>query len=583
MSIKMVNFYELVKSICRQSSHAKTFLNLLNTSSNYDMNLVLHVLKDVIVNCGDKVELYKDCLDKQLQFMVANPAEVIILVKIFNNDYKEEKKKLIFETQIHRERDITLSFLDCRSIAEHMALFVFTPDRIKKVGDRTYYIKSRYRWKETVITKGSNMLLDKYSKYFMYQDFKIVNGDRETKMNTPANWKVAYEACKLLIENDDNFLNRLYDECKGKVYFKNGYYDFKTKEFVSGNHNTMVHLNFDYNIKVDKEAREKIFTDILDPFFTILEDCPNRDVRIQYRDLFLNRMCLALSGLGSNKEPIFYIGERNGGKGAITKLLLGAFGDQNGYAQVFDLTTLRVNPNEDILRFMSSWSEFQFRRLAISNESPEKNNQCVLDGNKLKKIFSGEDKIQYRKLYHEPQTAVVNATMLGFMNKSPLINIADAEEKIIKMDLNTIYYDDERTKKERTGFHYIKVDKEKGAYCQDPKVHEEFIRIIMENFETNIAIPQDVIDERDEEMVDITEVIREKFDNIYARTGSDEGYFLSYEDINNIINKDEKINAKRLVNLFKDAFGKDNVSPNKDRMKQKRGIWGISVNENQEF
>lgn len=570
--------YELLKSICRESPESIAFLQKINTSKEYDSDIILRILKSVIIECGDDIDLYQEALFEESQFLQNNEAELSMIKSIFDTDNVQLKNKLIFDTKLHKESHCNITFSSYCDMAKHLNHFVFTKDKIV-FSSGSYFIKGPYCWEEVIAGKTYNGLSDEYLRYIMQQDYKIQKNDKIQHFDNPGLWESLFKAARLLIHKDKKFKFNLYHSCKGKVFFKNGSYNFATKKFTKGDHHTMKHLDFNYNPIVDLESRKKINDIILDPFFTIRPyEHETNATRIMYKNLYLNRMALALSGNGSNKEPMFYCGERGGGKSAVSALALNSFGTENGYGRVFDLQIMKENKGEDVLKFMSLWEPYMFIRLAVSNET-QGEGKLTLCGNKFKKIFSGQDTVQFRKLYKEAETGVINPTLLGFGNDFPVINMKDADAKVIKMHLNTIYYKNDSDKKDRTGFYYLKADPDSvDPLLIDTRIHQEFIRMLIENYETDAPIPGEVIEEQQSDIVDVVDIIKEKFDNMYDGT-NEKDWFVSYADINSHLEQEEKIHSIRLRNLFKDAFGESNISPRLEKNKRVRGIWGIKLKD----
>ena len=82
--------------------------------------------------------------------------------------------------------------------------------------------------------------------------------------------------------------------------------------------------------------------------------------------------------------------------------------------------------------------------------------------------------------------------------------------------------------------------------------------------------------------VNRTEVIpkiKRLFENVY-KEGEMDKYFMSYNQIASELGI--KASGTEIKKLFDLCYGNANISKNKDRLKQKRGIWGIKLNEEPE-
>ena len=73
--------------------------------------------------------------------------------------------------------------------------------------------------------------------------------------------------------------------------------------------------------------------------------------------------------------------------------------------------------------------------------------------------------------------------------------------------------------------------------------------------------------------------VKRLFENVYKK-GEDDIYFVDYAQIADKLGI--KSSGKSINMLFDRCYGKENISPNKIRLKQKRGIWGIKLIEEPE-
>ena len=232
-------------------------------------------------------------------------------------------------------------------------------------------------------------------------------------------------AIKDLVPVDDDFLKLLQTSSIGKLCFKNGVYDFSTKEFKSydeaGVYST-VHTGRDY------------FRDDSEEFLEMREEV-NKKICLgtlgdQWDD-FRNRAARALAGHYTDKIWMGIDGLRNSSKGTLLKWFLDSFGDYVTViiAERFVYHGNDSNPEEEL---KNKWLKpCENARLAFSSEvkmDPE--SKMKLDGVAIKKFTSGGDVVMVRGIQKEAHPMIVNATLCMMYNALPPIYPADALENL---------------------------------------------------------------------------------------------------------------------------------------------------------
>ena len=125
--------------------------------------------------------------------------------------------------------------------------------------------------------------------------------------------KHVIEAVKAKLRDDPNFSKTLWSGSIGKVFFADGYYDFKNSAFVSSvkpdDSLTTIRLSYSFPER-DENMINEVRENVLNSIF------PNPDVR----DTFMAHIARGVAGDYEGKDWCVGIGERNSGKGVLVGL-----------------------------------------------------------------------------------------------------------------------------------------------------------------------------------------------------------------------------------------------------------------------
>lgn len=222
-----------------------------------------------------------------------------------------------------------------------------------------------------------------------------------------------YELIKGNYEKN-NFYDLLHTTTKGKLCFENGVLDLLTKEFKYWEDcqdiYTTIIIPRNYTPS-DEQTRKTIITNIFEPLF---------GDRLETALHFYSR---AIAGMCGDKNYSTYLGNRDCGKGVLFELFQRTFCD---YVKTFELTNMMYNRRTEGLESLDCskklyWLlDYEFVRLAISQEVPESNSSMKINSKLLKKIAGGDDTMVARRNYDRVDTHFKIETTWAIMGNNSL-------------------------------------------------------------------------------------------------------------------------------------------------------------------
>lgn len=285
-----------------------------------------------------------------------------------------------------------------------------------------------------------------------------------------ANYTSAKNIVKLTygkIKIDNNLNNKIYTSTLKKLCFNNGYYDFNKSEFIN---------NFDdieTNIKIDidfPERDEKIINNIYDKIL-------NPIFGSELTSPFLHFISRVIAGESQDKLWSICLGERDCGKGVISDLLSNTF--QN-YVCSINANSLKVDKNNgDEAKKLSWLYHAQYARVLLGNEIANNN---IIDGNLIKKICSGGDKIQMRTNYVNESNARIQGTLILFNNDMPKCEPADVFQKLVPFSLPSKFVDEITEEDKIKNPHYKLSDSNIKQFVNKKEVCQAFIWILIDSY-----------------------------------------------------------------------------------------------------
>ena len=342
---------------------------------------------------------------------------------------------------------------------------------------------------------------------------------------------------------DEDFIDKLWTSNLQKLCFKNGYYDFKKGELVDYDidTHTTIKINRNFN-KGEPEYIKQVYEKILNPIF-------NNDTDLM--NCWLNYIARGVAGHIEDKNWGVGMGERDCGKGVLVGLLESSFGE---YCRATNSENfLYKNNGTDSAKALSWLVPFEFKRLLLTNEiTRDSQGKYKINGNVLKKLSSGGDKIEARVNHKDEINFKIQARVCMFCNDLPPIEPADTRETsymfrypskflnkgderlgkplmrpkiIMKADDEIEYVLDENGEKVLENVcNFYEKDDDIKYWAKSEKVLDAFIDILFSHYGSRIDIPECM----KEEMEDFKEEEKEedKFLSLFRFIGDknwDEG------------------------------------------------------------
>jgi hypothetical protein len=217
------------------------------------------------------------------------------------------------------------------------------------------------------------------------------------------------------VDYDFEIYDKLHTTTKGRIAFKDGVLDFKTKQFhkwdnINFEYYTPVMIQYEYE-KYFKNPNREVINNIKSDVFGVLFGN-----RLNTALHFLSR---AIAGHCEDKNWATYLGNRNCGKGVIYDGLKYAF---ESYVETFELGNImyeRYRDTQEASKKLYWLLDLEFCRLAISQEIPE-SSSMKLDGKMLKKMAGGGDTIVARRNFDRKDTHFITDTTYMMMGNSDL-------------------------------------------------------------------------------------------------------------------------------------------------------------------
>jgi hypothetical protein len=179
----------------------------------------------------------------------------------------------------------------------------------------------------------------------------------------------------------------------------------------------------------DMQIVEKVKSDV---FETLYGD--KIDTALQ----FLSR---AAAGHCEDKNWSFYLGNRNCGKGVMFEILKSALGDYMSSFELGHLMYRRKTEGMDAIDATKRlyWLlDYEFKRIALSQEVPEAKVKKIVNGTLFKKIQGGGDEMQARRNYDRVDTYFnLDTTFMMMGNHQIEFDSADVWEQ--GLEFSSVY------------------------------------------------------------------------------------------------------------------------------------------------
>lgn len=319
--------------------------------------------------------------------------------------------------------------------------------------------------------------LMKHEQYFMKENTndddvscKSYGNDAVLMAKVPKFVKVA--------ARDDDWEARTSASSLGYLLFKDGIYNSKTNTFTKGFDPSIVfHYRVPHNFPERNESDIKYVTDM--------------SFNLMFKDplALIVAFGRAIVGDISAKKFFFCPGLTNAGKSKLVNMFITCFGN---YIQNFNAECLAYGGKNDSRDAAARhrWIYcIRYSRIAFSNEV---NMKATLNGNDIKKVSSGGDKIIGRTHYKAETSFVPHFTPFCMLNDIPSIDPMD--DAVIG---RLVYCDFKKqfVEKVTEDFH-VKIDPKLDEKVAEPRFIRGFIHLILDGFQYFLKHGQPEFDQK---------------------------------------------------------------------------------------
>ena len=375
-------------------------------------------------------------------------------------------------------------------------------------------------------------------------------------------------------ETNVNFLNDIWKYTQFKLFFQNGYFDFKLNKFIeSQNNKTFIKINKCYNGISNPEIKKQLFKKVLNPVFSIDDSKVSIAENIEQYQLMEYFLCLSSQFMAGNiqtKRWMNFQGLRDSGKGVLGDLFNNAFGK---YISATNSSNFKFKSNDGDSQKALSWLiDYEFTRIALVSEVDIKDQDMKFNGGMIKKFASGGDLISARKNFKDEYNFKIQAGLIIMCNDMPVIQPTDANETCDEFIMKSKFIDEGFCEKKLKGYSYFNKDPSiKDEFVNREDVINEFLILILEYYNKDIKYPVKIKKQKNLEMEDDNDM--DKLFNLYEITDNEEDKICNID-----LDDDRKklklpFSSRKYKCLLKSEGAKDFVSNGK------RGLCYIKKNE----
>jgi hypothetical protein len=307
---------------------------------------------------------------------------------------------------------------------------------------------------------------------------------------------------------------KFHSTTKGRIAFEDGVLDFASKRFYEWDE-----IDFEYyttkiirrkfgewfhnpNLETVNSIVEKIFTHLFgQKLNTALQ--------------FLSR---AIAGHIEDKNFATYLGSRDCGKGVIFELLKNAFGDYVGSFELGNLLYERASKTQETSRMLYWLMDYEFIRIAISQETPSPDRNLKVNSEMIKKICGGGDEQTARRNFDtEDSRFKIDTTLMMMGNYALTFDSPDVMEHCLEFnstvqfkaqsDIDAMRVDGED---ERVINSYLARDDTIKDSCRTDDWMNACVYLLLQNYSTTAVSCFKRGD--DDEEVSVRKLILQRFD-----------------------------------------------------------------------
>lgn len=342
---------------------------------------------------------------------------------------------------------------------------------------------------------------------------------------------------KLKLNQNFDLYQKFHTTTHGRVCFLDGVMDFIQRKFytwseVDFEYYTCVQIQYEIGEYL-KHPNEEIVNDIKERILSPLFGVDNYQRALQ----FFSR---AMAGHTKDKNFLTFVGNRNCGKGVIS-VLFNAFGD---YVRALQLGNLLCERNskesKEISRMLYWLLDYEFVRLAISQETPPPEKGMKINCDLFKRLVSGGDPLIARRNHDRTDTHFhTQVTPAIFGNNS----LEYTEEDTREFDINfqsilqfKSQQDIDKMREEGTDERVLKNfkvgDPNIKDICNTKPYHMAFVYLIFTSYiDTALSVTRDNTDET------IFKSISEQICDGYVITGDSNDMVLVSETLKHLDKK----------------------------------------------
>lgn len=407
-------------------------------------------------------------------------------------------------------------------------------ERIIKSGNR-YFIKND---KSVPIYIEDTSKDQNEARTFIKRNIPLIKMNRltpkgklETKAYNQSTAGINAMAAQVMLHVKEiiDFPNKLWESNLGKIFFKNGFYDFKLRKFMKYEENPHVYstvlINQDYDPSMRNENDiNELYEKILNKMF----------VNVEHRTYFIEWLARGIAGEYQDKTWMVALGKRNSGKGVINDLLRNTFGK---YVVNFNADELLVtqSTNSDLAKKQAWQKPFEFARIAISNELSTMTGSgkgTILDASQIKSISSGGDSRPVRMLFENSTEIKLQARFMMFLNEMCQVSSEDCLQTVSTINFQSEFVDDNELTEEQkrvnsnpeTLFKFYIGDPTIKNYIKQQHVINAFMHIIFDHYDINktrLVVPLS-LKENTTDLIESKDNIKEKLHSLFEFTNNDE-------------------------------------------------------------
>tara|TARA_R100000951_G_scaffold5297_1_gene5805 strand:- start:2187 stop:4562 length:2376 start_codon:yes stop_codon:yes gene_type:complete len=468
------------------------------------------------------------------------------------------------EMELKSNRDFYIAD-DVISIVNHILLDPLK-DKLVKCNGVIYFMN------EHKIESNEKMIKYELFDFISEQDYYITNNvnGKDKRINVskiPNHIKNIVEGLICKCQKNNNFISDVWDYTQYKLFFKNGYFDYKLNKFVSGIFNkTFIKINKNYEKSNNDKLRKEINNKIFDPIFTIDEN-QNVKERKQLLEYFKYTVGQYLAGNIELKRWTLLQGFRNSGKGIIGDLLKNAF---EGYVMTTNSSNFSYKSNNTDSQKALSWLiDYEFVRIALTSEITISDDE-KLDGNMIKKFTSGGDYIMARKNFQDEKEFKIQSGLIVCCNDCPKIEPNDALEFCDEIQMKSKFIDEDYDDVKFNGFNYYKKDNSlKSEFLKRNEIINEIINIFIESYYIQSEYPKELRRELQNNDDNEYLILKELFE--FTKDPKD---FIENKYLKDMLkNAQISFTLKKAKMLLKAEGAKEHT------FKNKRGLFGIKVKD----